>query len=208
MLTLGPLAFAAPWLLVALAALPVLWWLLRVTPPTPRRVSFPAVRLLHDLPVSEETPSRTPWWLLLLRIAAAALVVLGLARPVWGPGAGVGGEGPLLLAFLPPDTLPRLRAGQPLFLQGRSSRERMASTILEVAPEVMSPAAARARFGLEAVPAQALAGPSALVVARFEPSAPGGKPADHLGSVYPVNVQVGARRLLWLLPLVDTIAPE
>ncbi|GAA0580681.1 hypothetical protein GCM10009416_18920 [Craurococcus roseus] len=97
MLSLGPLAFAAPWLLVALAALPALWWLLRVTPPTPRRVSFPAVRLLHDLPVSEETPSRTPWWLLLLRIAAAALVILGLARPVWGPGAGAGGEGPLLL---------------------------------------------------------------------------------------------------------------
>ena len=48
MLSLGPLAFAAPWLLVALAALPVLWWLLRVTPPTPRRVSFPAVRLLHE----------------------------------------------------------------------------------------------------------------------------------------------------------------
>ena len=98
MLSLGPLAFAAPWLLVALAALPVLWWLLRVTPPTPRRVAFPAVRLLHDLPVSEETPSRTPWWLLLLRILAAALLILGLARPVLGPGAGLGGEGPLLLA--------------------------------------------------------------------------------------------------------------
>ena len=86
MLSLGPLAFAAPWLLVALAALPVLWWLLRVTPPTPRQVTFPAVRLLHDLPVAEETPARTPWWLLLLRTVAAALLILGLARPVLGPG--------------------------------------------------------------------------------------------------------------------------
>ena len=49
-----------------------------LTPPTPRRVAFPAVRLLYDLPVSEETPSRTPWWLLLLRIVAAALVMGGL----------------------------------------------------------------------------------------------------------------------------------
>jgi hypothetical protein len=97
MLSLGPIAFAAPWLLVALVALPVLWWLLRVTPPTPRRVAFPAVRLLHDLPVSEETPSRTPWWLLLLRVLAAALLILGLARPVLGPGAGLGGGGPVLL---------------------------------------------------------------------------------------------------------------
>ena len=32
MLALGSLAFAAPWLLTALAALPVIWWLLRVTP--------------------------------------------------------------------------------------------------------------------------------------------------------------------------------
>jgi hypothetical protein len=99
MLSLGPLAFAAPWLLLALAALPVLWWLLRVTPPAPKRQLFPAVRLLRDLPVHEETPSRTPWWLLLLRLLAAALVIIGLARPVWGPGAGGagGGAGPLML---------------------------------------------------------------------------------------------------------------
>ncbi|HEY2110196.1 MAG TPA: BatA domain-containing protein, partial [Dongiaceae bacterium] len=43
---LGSLSFISPWLLVGLAALPLLWWLLRLTPPTPRRVSFPAIRLL------------------------------------------------------------------------------------------------------------------------------------------------------------------
>ena len=97
MLSLGPIAFAAPWLLLALPVLPVLWWLLRVTPPAPRRLAFPALRLLRDLPVAEETPSRTPWWLLLLRLVAAALLILGLARPVWGPAGGLAGEGPLLL---------------------------------------------------------------------------------------------------------------
>jgi hypothetical protein len=97
MLSFGPLAFAAPWLLVALAALPVLVWLLRVTPPAARRQTFPAIRLLRDLPAVEETPSRTPWWLLLLRILAAALIILGLSRPIWGPGAAVSGSGPLLV---------------------------------------------------------------------------------------------------------------
>ena len=81
MLTLGPIAFAAPWLLLALPALPLLWWLLRVTPPAPKRVTFPALRLLRDLLPPEETPARTPWWLLLLRLVAAALMILGLARP-------------------------------------------------------------------------------------------------------------------------------
>ncbi|MCZ8147527.1 MAG: BatA domain-containing protein, partial [Roseomonas sp.] len=99
MLSLGPVAFAAPWLLVALPALPILWWLLRVTPPAPRRQDFPAIALLRDLPVPEETPNRTPWWLLALRLLAAALIILGLARPVWGPSAASGGEGPLLMVI-------------------------------------------------------------------------------------------------------------
>ncbi|WP_200845424.1 BatA domain-containing protein, partial [Roseomonas sp. 18066] len=98
MTSLGPIGFVVPWLLLALPALPLIWWLLRVTPPAPRRQAFPALRLLRDLPAPEETPARTPWWLLLLRLAAAALIVIGLARPVWGPGAASSGDGPLLLA--------------------------------------------------------------------------------------------------------------
>ncbi len=91
------ISFAAPWLLLALPALPLLWWLLRVTPPQPRRQAFPAAILLRDLPLTEETPARTPWWVLLLRLAAAALLILGLARPVLGPGGTAQGSGTLLL---------------------------------------------------------------------------------------------------------------
>ncbi|AWU93579.1 DUF4159 domain-containing protein [Azospirillum ramasamyi] len=97
MLGLGPIAFAAPWVLTALAALPVLWWLLRVTPPAPRAVQFPAIRLLRDLTAQEETPARTPWWLLLLRLIVAALIILALAGPLLNPRAALPGGGPLLL---------------------------------------------------------------------------------------------------------------
>jgi hypothetical protein len=97
MLQLGPLAFAQPFLLLALVVLPVLWWLLRVTPPAPRRLSFPAIRLLLGLIPPEETPARTPWWLLALRLAAAACVILGLAQPLLNPSASLTGSGPLLL---------------------------------------------------------------------------------------------------------------
>ncbi|WP_369011886.1 BatA domain-containing protein, partial [Escherichia marmotae] len=38
MLALGPLSFAAPWMLLGLAALPAIWWLLRISPPLPKRV--------------------------------------------------------------------------------------------------------------------------------------------------------------------------
>jgi hypothetical protein len=89
--------FAAPWVLVALAALPLLWWLLRVTPPAPRAENFPAIRLLLGLQATEETPAHTPWWLLLLRLAAAALIITALARPVLDAGATLAGTGPILL---------------------------------------------------------------------------------------------------------------
>lgn len=97
MLGLGPLAFAAPWLLTALAVLPVLWWLLKVTPPAPRLQSFPAIRLLRDLVNPEETPARTPPWLLILRLVIAGLVILALARPLVNPDRALPGSGPLLL---------------------------------------------------------------------------------------------------------------
>ena len=73
--------------------LPLLWWLLRVTPPAPRSEIFPAIRLLLGLHATEETPARTPWWLLLLRLVAAALVIVALARPVLDAGFASPAEG-------------------------------------------------------------------------------------------------------------------
>src|SRR5579859_3097396 len=89
--------FAAPWVLLALPALPLLWWLLRVTPPAPRSETFPAIRLLMGLHAREETPARTPWWLLLLRMTVATLVIVALARPILDAGSSLPGSGPLLL---------------------------------------------------------------------------------------------------------------
>ncbi len=87
MTTIGPLAFGAPWVLFGLIALPVIWWLLRVTPPAAKRVRFPAVRLLLGIPQFEETPAHTPLWLLLLRLAIAALAIFALADPYLNPQA-------------------------------------------------------------------------------------------------------------------------
>jgi len=95
---LAAITFAQPWLLLALSLLPLLWWLLRATPPAPKRLSFPAIRLLFGLKPVEETPERTPWWLLLLRLVLAALVILAFARPLVNAATELEGETPLLLA--------------------------------------------------------------------------------------------------------------
>src|SRR5208282_3910589 len=97
MSTLAGLSFGVPWLLAALAVLPVVWWLLRVTPPAPRRVVFPPFRLLLGLSAPQETPARTPFWLLLLRLAAAAIVIVAFAEPTIGRLTRTVGRGPLVL---------------------------------------------------------------------------------------------------------------
>jgi hypothetical protein len=93
-----PLAFAEPLVLLGLLSLPVLWWLLRLIPPQPRRIDFPPTRLLFDLTPKEETPRRTPWWLTLLRLTLAALVIIAAAGPLWRPPVGtVTSKAPLAL---------------------------------------------------------------------------------------------------------------
>ncbi|MCU4651340.1 DUF4159 domain-containing protein [Roseibacterium sp. SDUM158016] len=93
------LAFSTPLLLVALVALPILWWLLRAVPPAPIRRRFPGVALLLGLRDDDSQTDKTPWWLLLLRMLAVAAAIIGFAGPVLNPQAERAGDGPLLIVM-------------------------------------------------------------------------------------------------------------
>ncbi|WP_160008229.1 DUF4159 domain-containing protein [Rhizobium sp. 18055] len=93
-----PFAFAYPAILGALVALPVIWWLLRLTPPRPKTEVFPPLRILATVLKREETPSQSPWWLTLLRMLLAAAVILAIADPVFNPRtSSIASGGPLVL---------------------------------------------------------------------------------------------------------------
>ena len=95
-----PLGFTQPLVLLGLLSLPVLWWLLRLVPPRPRRINFPPTRLLFEIAPKEETPSRTPWWLTLLRLSLAALVIIAAAGPLWNPPLATASRAAPLLIML------------------------------------------------------------------------------------------------------------
>jgi hypothetical protein len=138
MLNLGGFAFAAPWLLLGFLVLPALWFLLRVTPPPAATISFPALRLLRGLDPPEETPARTPLWLLLLRMALASLLILALARPLIAPSAALPGSGPLLLVIdddwaAAPSWADRVRLATDFI--GRADREGRLVAIVTTAPD-------------------------------------------------------------------------
>jgi hypothetical protein len=123
--------------LLALAGLPVLWLLLRVTPPSPRRQAFPAIRLVSGLKAPEETPARTPWWLLLLRMLVAALIILGLSQPLLNPSRGLTGSGPLVLVIDDGWTAARFwsaRLSAMERLLGQADREARPVILLTTAP--------------------------------------------------------------------------
>src|ERR1700679_1599428 len=91
------LNFGAPWILAALVGLPALWGRLKVPPPQPKRIQFPPLRLLLGLKDEEQTPAHTPWWLLLLRVLAAALLIVALSDPLLGRAPKITGDGPVVL---------------------------------------------------------------------------------------------------------------
>jgi hypothetical protein len=93
---MGNLFFAAPQLLLGLAALPALWWLLRSLPPPPKQIAFPAVQLIRR---SETTvvQARPPWWLVLLRLLLAACLILAASAPTWLTSKTAGASGDLIL---------------------------------------------------------------------------------------------------------------
>ncbi len=82
-MSLGSLVFGQPLALLGLVAVPLIWWLLRATPPEPKRFALPSLALLEGLSHREETPAQTPWWIILLRCLVAVLAIFGFSQPSW-----------------------------------------------------------------------------------------------------------------------------
>jgi hypothetical protein len=150
-----PLGFAQPLVLLGLLSLPVLWWLLRLIPPQPRRVAFPPTRLLFDITPKEETPQRTPWWLTLLRLTLAALVIIAAAGPLWNPPVATA-TAKAQLALLIDDGFPaagtwdaRMRTAEDLIARAEADNRGVALIPLSEPTRDISletPAAARVRI--------------------------------------------------------------
>lgn len=81
-MSFGGLTFLAPLVLLGLLCLPIVWWILRISPPKPKEQTFPPLRILEGVVAEEETPAGTPLWLLLFRLLMVALVAVALAQPI------------------------------------------------------------------------------------------------------------------------------
>ena len=81
-----PIGFAQPLVLLGLLSLPVLWWLLRLIPPQPRRVDFPPTRLLFDIhPEGRAAAAHAVVAHAAAPAARPRIVIIAAAGPLWNP---------------------------------------------------------------------------------------------------------------------------
>lgn len=198
-MTFSALAFLNPWLLTALLSLPLIYWLLRTVPPRPRQVEFPATRILVGLENEDKTPAKTPWWLLLLRLLAAALVIFALSEPVLNPARDhvLKGTGPVVLVIdngwsAAPGWGHRKAIGERFI--GEAQAENRGVMVVETAP------AAKSRTVRLEAPSDARSTLQGLLPQPFAPDRPGALAA--LKSAL-ADAKGGDPTIIWLSDGID-----
>ncbi len=176
--------FTTPLVLTALLALPLIWFLLKLTPPRPAHEVFPPLRILASLLQRHETPAQSPWWLTLLRLLLASAVILAMAGPLLNPRRDhLSTRGPLLLVIdnswaAAPDWRERVAAGEALIAEAES-RNLPVSLILTAddSNDATPQGADVARARLEAAAARPVPAPrdrlARLLANAFQAQAPG-----------------------------------
>jgi hypothetical protein len=157
-------------------------------------------------------------WILLGLLGVSGFVAWCARVPVYASGLGVVvdrrgktndvRDDVVMVAFLRPENRSHLRVGQTLLVLLDPAGERTRRPIIAIEPKIVSPNAVQQRFALSAGAAHAVTQPSAVAIARFEPNPTNLPASTYVGSVYPVDVEVGSRRVLSLLPVIGQIFGE
>jgi hypothetical protein len=109
----------------------------------------------------------------------------------------------IMVVLLPPESLLHLREGQTLFIRFEESRKRVRGSVTAVKPEIISAEDAQRRFGFSAAVTQAITQRSIVALARLESTSFDIPASTCNGSGLRAEVEVGSRRLISFLPLID-----
>lgn len=145
-------------------------------------------------------------WLLLGVLLAAGFFAWYAQVPTYVSGSGIMlANGDMLqpaygqmvaIVFLPPEQSARIRVGQRVEIQIGSVDMHLQSTIAQVEPGIISPDAARQRFGLSGTGALPVTQPSVVAIVKLGTVLPD---TAYAGSLLTARVETGSQRLLALL---------
>lgn len=150
-------------------------------------------------------PSIICLWALLGALIIAGLFAWFVQVPTYVNGSGIilakedtlqpeSGKS-VALVFLPPDQSMQIRVGLPVNIQIGSAGLSVQSTIAQVGPGIMSPAAIRQRYQLEGVDGLLITQPSIVAIVKPDTVLP----TTYGGSFVTARIETGSQRLLSLL---------
>ena len=97
MFSLGPVTFVEPLAFISVPIIVIIWWFIKLKPPTPQRIPFPAIMFLKKLDQQHNVAETTPKWLKLLRTILITSVILGASHPLINSEKGFYNKGPIYL---------------------------------------------------------------------------------------------------------------
>jgi hypothetical protein len=114
-------------------------------------------------------------------------------------------EGMAVLVLLPPEAQPVLDEGKTILIQVNASSKPLEREIVAFEKDASKVNSTLEEFALDNHPVVAKAQPAAVAIVRLE-DIPGNVPAkDYIGTIFRADMQIGSRRIAFLLPLVDRI---
>ena len=114
-------------------------------------------------------------------------------------------EGMAVLVLLPPEAQPVLDEGKTILIQVNASSKPLEREIVAFEKDASKVNSTLEEFALDNHPVVAKAQPAAVAIVRLE-DIQGNVPAkDYMGTIFRADMQIGSRRIAFLLPLVDQI---
>ena len=143
-------------------------------------------------------------WALVALLLIVTIVCAGFFKmPVYVPGVAAITHGKcgvendcktlMVVALLPPESLPDLHVGQTIYLDQSRHQDRLQAVVIKVEPAVKSPEDIRKRFAIDGPEAQAMNHPAAVAIAQWNGE------NTYAGSMMQIEVKSGSRRILSLL---------
>lgn len=143
------------------------------------------------------------WAVVGLLLVATVVCAAFSKMPVYVPGVAAITHGKcgiekecktlMVVALLPPESLPDLHAGQTIYLDQPAHQDRLQAVIVKVESAVESPEDIRNQFEMDGTADPALNHPAAVAIAQWHGE------STYAGGMIPVQVKSGSRRILSLL---------
>jgi len=163
------------------------------------------------LPRLVSPPTFICGWFLLCLVVAVGVVTWLEKVPIFVNGSGIvlpqeqgnaSGDGETARIFLPAGEARLVRVGEASLLQVGMTGPSFTSKIVHVEPGVLSPDDVHKRYGLNYSGMPAITEPSIAVDVKVGPSIPS---RLYAGSPVSAQIQIGTRRVLSLVPGLDSL---